>query len=103
LDWCERSFGPAAAGAGAAAAPVTVAARATTLTKPLGVAVFTGVRDKALEAAMTAAGWEIAPSVTNTTTVLIIADDDAKPSTKIAAAKKKGIEICKLSDFRSRV
>jgi DNA ligase (NAD+) len=97
LDWCERSFGPAAA------APVTVAARATTLTKPVGVAVFTGVRDKALEAAMTAAGWEIAPSVTNTTTVLIIADDDAKPSTKIAAAKKKGIEICKLSDFRSRV
>jgi DNA ligase (NAD+) len=119
LEWCASSVGagpsptasPAAgagagAGAGTAVAGTAAGAGAGTVPVRKGQAVFTGVRDKVLEAQMTAAGWEIAPSVTSATTIVIVADIEkgtGQPTGKVLAAKKKGIEICKLSDFRARV
>ena len=124
LEWCESSVGPASvahsvaspANAHSVASPAnahSVAPRAQPVQRK-GQAVFTGVRDKELEAQMTAAGWEIAPSVTSATTIVIVADAEkgtgqptgkatGQPTGKVLAAQKKGIEICKLSDFRARV
>jgi hypothetical protein len=95
LEWCKSSFGgmPSVAPAPAPAAhPVA----------PQGIVVFTGVRDKALEALAMSNGWEIADTITKATTVLVVPDGEIKPSAKIQSAKSKGITICRLSDFRAR-
>jgi NAD-dependent DNA ligase len=71
----------------------------TTHTKPHKVhtVVFTGVRDKAFEAALQAAGHIIADSLTKKTTHLITATG-AATTTKITRAHELGIPVLSLSD-----
>ena len=98
LEWCKNSFGGMPA---VAHAPAPAVAHAPSVA-PQGIAVFTGVRDKALEALAIQNGWEIADTITKATTVLIVPDGEIKQSGKVQTARTKGITICRLSDFRSR-
>tara|TARA_B100001094_G_scaffold306549_2_gene337420 strand:+ start:68 stop:1987 length:1920 start_codon:yes stop_codon:yes gene_type:complete len=67
-----------------------------------GVAVcFTGVRDKALEAAIVAAGGRVASSVSKNVTILV-AKDVHSTSGKTKKARSIGVEIITLSDMRTR-
>ncbi len=112
LEWCKSSFGgmpPAsssssapASSSSAPAAAHSVAPAAAHSVAHQGIAVFTGVRDKALETLALSNGWEIADTITKATTVLVVPDGEIKPSAKIQSAKAKGITICRLSDFRAR-
>ena len=63
--------------------------------------VFTGVRDKALESKLTAAGWDIQPAVNSKTTVLVVADGEIKESGKTKKAADLGVKIQKISEFRA--
>ena len=63
-----------------------------------GSVVFTGVRDKDLEARMPAAGWTMSDTLTKKTSILVVADE-AKVSGKTKKATEYGIRIMKLSDF----
>ena len=63
-----------------------------------GSVVFTGVRDKDLEARMPAAGWTMSDTLTKKTSILVVADE-AKESGKTKKATEYGIRIMKLSDF----
>lgn len=75
--------------------------------------VFTGVRDKVLEERLVSLGWEIQPTITKNTTVLIVPDtyqgtaspapaaaSQAKESGKIKKAVEYGIRIERITDFR---
>ena len=67
-----------------------------------GVAVcFTGVRDKALEAAIVAAGGRVASSVSKNVNILV-AKDVHSTSGKTKKARSIGVEIITLSDMRTR-
>lgn len=92
LEWCKLHK------------PLTVAPLAsssvvssTVVSK--GFVVFTGVRDKDLEARMPAAGWTISDTLTKKTTVLVVADE-SKESGKTKKATEYGIRIMKISEFR---
>lgn len=89
LTWCRqhKALCPQAA-CRVAAAPVAVK----------GSVVFTGVRDKGLEARMPAAGWTMSHTLTKKTSILVVADE-AKESGKTKKATEYGIRIMKLSDF----
>lgn len=63
--------------------------------------VFTGVRDKALEAVLDAAGHTVADTVTKTTTHVVYADGPLPTTTKITKAEEIGAKILSLSDFRA--
>ena len=63
---------------------------------------FTGVRDKALEAAIAAAGGRIASSVSRNVTVLVC-KDPSSTSGKAQKARDLGIEVIGLEDMRQRV
>ena len=78
----------------------TATATATASTK---FVVFTGVRDKALEASIAAKGWSTDSAVTKKTTVLVVADSDAVESGKVKKAREAGIRIMRISDFRTFV
>jgi len=81
--------------------------------------VFTGVRDKVLEESLVSLGWEIQPTITKNTTVLIVPDTyqgsvssaasaaavktpapQAKESGKIKKAIEYGIRIERITDFK---
>jgi DNA ligase (NAD+) len=76
-----------------APAPAVAAAAAMTV-------VFTGARDKALEAALAAKGHTVAASVTKKTTHVVYPDGPPPTSSKITAAQAAGIPIFPLSAFR---
>lgn len=62
--------------------------------------VFTGVRDKVLEERLKAQGWEISPSVTKKTTVVVVADSwNGENSGKTQKAKEYGVRIMSISEF----
>jgi NAD-dependent DNA ligase len=62
---------------------------------------FTGVRpDSALQERMKAAGW-VMEDLTKQT-LLLVTSDEAKDSSKVQLARKRGVEICSISEFRSR-
>ena len=64
--------------------------------------VFTGVRNKELEHTLKAQGWEISPSVTKKTTVVIVADTfQGEESGKTKKATEYGVRIMRISDFSS--
>ena len=65
------------------------------------VAVFTGFRDKALEAAMAAAGHEVAAGVTKKTTHVVHADGADTNTVKITKARDMGIKIMSGSEFKA--
>ena len=54
---------------------------------------MTGFRDAALAAELAAAGWELHDTVKKTTAVLIVADESGMGTTKVAAAREKGVRI----------
>lgn len=65
--------------------------------------LFTGVRDKGLEAAIKEQGGAIASSV-GKATVLVVADlNPAKPSDKFKTAKSKGIKIVHVDTLRNQL
>ena len=65
--------------------------------------VFTGVRDKELEAALQAAGHIVADTVSKKTTHVIYADGPQPTTTKITKAKEMGAELLTLSEFRGKI
>jgi NAD-dependent DNA ligase len=88
--------------------PATVAvATATAVTAAVPehqmVVVFTGVRDKALEDQLLAAGHIVADSVTKKTTHVVHADNSAAASTKIVKAQELGIPVTSLSTFKANL
>jgi NAD-dependent DNA ligase len=87
LEWCQKHKPLAPA------APATPAASK-------GSVVFTGVRDKDLEAKATAAGWTMSDTLTKKASLLIVADD-AKESVKTKKATEYGIRIMKITEFRA--
>ena len=82
--------------------PILTATSASTPTPaPTKFVVFTGVRDKALEAAVAAKGWSVDAAVTKKTTVLVVADGSTEETGKVKKAREAGIRIMRISDFRS--
>jgi NAD-dependent DNA ligase len=65
------------------------------------VIVFTGGRDKALEAALQAAGHQVADAVTKKTTHIAYPDGPEPSSTKITKAREMGIAILSASALRA--
>jgi NAD-dependent DNA ligase len=62
--------------------------------------VFTGVRDKVLEQRLKAQGWEISPSVTKKTTVVVVADSwNGEESGKTQKATEYGVRIMPITQF----
>ena len=62
--------------------------------------VFTGVRDKVLEDKLKSLGWEISPSVTKKTTVVVVADSwNGEQSSKTQKATEYGIRIMPITQF----
>lgn len=65
------------------------------------VIVFTGGRDKALEAALQAAGHQVADTITKKTTHVAYPDGPEPSSTKITKAREMGIAILAASALRA--
>ena len=84
---------------------VSVAAPAPPLLSPdkAMTVVFTGVRDKELEAALQAAGHIVADTVSKKTTHVVYADGPQPTTTKITKAKEMGAELLTLSEFRGKI
>ena len=62
--------------------------------------VFTGVRDKVLEEKLKAQGWEISPTVTKKTTVVVVADSwNGEESAKTKKATEYGARIMPITQF----
>ena len=70
--------------------------------KPM-VVVFTGVRDKELEAILQAAGHVVADTVSKKTTHVIYADGPMPTTTKITKASELGAAILNISAFRGQM
>jgi NAD-dependent DNA ligase len=104
--WIAETGLAVAGGGGAAAAAVTavtaVPAAAAAPDHQMTV-VFTGVRDKALEATLQSMGHIVADAVTKKTTHVIYADDAAGETTKVAKAKSLGIPTQTLSEFKANL
>jgi len=95
LEWSVANFpGAGAAVAGPAAAPAAAAPAAARSV------VFTGVRDKALEALLPAHGWAVEDTITKKTAVVVTADD-AKESGKTKKAASMGIPCMTITQFRN--
>lgn len=100
LEWGKfRGSGPAAA---TAAVAVTVAGAAQKVQPNGKSVVFTGVRDKALEQRLLAQGWEISPSVTKKTTVVVVANAGDE-SGKTKKATEYGIRIMPITEFSASI
>jgi len=67
------------------------------------VVVFTGVRDKALEARLLSKGHVVNDTVTKRTTHVVHADTGSTTSTKIIKAQEMGITIQSLSAFNTNL
>lgn len=102
LAWSVPFSGPRATAALSASSPQVTLAPAPA-PSPTKFVVFTGVRDKALEAAIAAKGWSTEPSVTKKTTVLVVAENAAEgvQTGKVKKAKEAGIRIMRISEFRT--
>lgn len=87
----------------APATPVAAAAAAAPATGSQMVIVFTGARDKALEAAALAAGHTVAAAVTKKTTHLAYPDSDSPTSSKFTKAQELGITLITHSALRSKI
>jgi NAD-dependent DNA ligase len=83
--------------------PPSNSASASTAPKPADAmtVVFTGARDKALEAELVAKGHTVAPSLTKKTTHVVYPDGPIPTSSKIDAAKTAGIPILTMTAFRT--
>jgi DNA ligase (NAD+) len=81
-------------------APVAASAEAGVVAT--NFVVFTGVRDKVLEGLLGSAGWAMEDSVTKKTTALVVAEE-AKETGKLKKARDMGLQILKLSEFRTLI
>jgi DNA ligase (NAD+) len=84
----------AVGGGGGGVAPALPAMGAMTV-------VFTGARDKELEAALTAAGHTVAAAVSKKTTHVAYPDGPAPTSSKITKAQELGIQLITVSALRA--
>ena len=87
---------------GVTPAPYEAPAAPTGTAMALQVVCFTGVRDKALEASIIAAGGTIKSSVSRNVTILV-AKDPSSTSGKAQKARNLGIEVIGLEEMRHRV
>jgi len=99
---CKSKAGVAPVGVTAGPGPSNAATRAASPPKNQTMAgqvlVFTGFRDKALQAAVEAKGGHVAASISKKTT-LIVASDPNENSTKLQKAREMGIKIVGKEDF----
>jgi NAD-dependent DNA ligase len=95
LAWCRQHKVITVVTPSPLGAPAPVPAPASK-----GSVVFTGVRDKDLEARMAVAGWTMSDTLTKKTSILVVADD-GKESGKTKKATEYGIRIMKISEFAS--
>ncbi len=58
-----------------------------------GGVCMTGFRDELLAMQLASVGWELHDTVKKTTAVLIVADESGMGTTKVAAAREKGVRI----------
>jgi NAD-dependent DNA ligase len=109
LAWFATTGFAATATSTSTSTSATTATAAATIVIPVlkpseqMVVVFTGVRDKALEAYLEARGHIVADSVTKRTTHVIHADNSAATSGKITKAEELGIPILSLSEFKANL
>ena len=87
----------------ASTTPLAQETKPTPKPKPAGAFVFTGFRDKDLEARLVAAGWAAHDTIKKDTTLLIVADESKMGTTKVADAQKKGIRIILRADASTLV
>ena len=101
LAWLAETGFEAAGGAGSGSATGGAAVHAPVLdAKATMTVVFTGARDKALEAELAARGHTVGASVTKKTTHVVYPDGPPPSSSKIAAAEAAGIPVLPMSAFR---
>ncbi len=86
-----------------AAATSPTILHALTAPTPAATVVLTGFRDKALEAALQAAGHSVADTVTRKTTHVVYPDGPEPTSTKITKARGTGARVMSLSVFRAAI
>jgi DNA ligase (NAD+) len=96
VTWRTANF----PGTTVAPAPALLSAAATAKADAATV-VFTGFRDKALEAALTAAGHIVADTVSKKTTHILYPDGPEPTSTKITKARDHGAQILTVSAGRA--
>ena len=122
LEWCRQlssvSCVASVSSSSVASPSSSVASSSSSVTSPSvpsvacvpsvvvskGSVVFTGVRDKALELSMAAAGWTMSDAVTKKTTIVIVGDDydmNGVVSGKVKKAKEYGVRLMRISDFRN--
>jgi len=92
LEWKTAS--------GLVCVPVAIQNSTVAAAEPMTV-VFTGVRDKGMEARLTAQGHTVAPSVTKKTTHVVHADGADTDTVKIKKARETGARILSLSEMAS--
>lgn len=85
----------------APAAPVPVQAVAAPSVGPRMTVVLTGFRDKALEAALQAAGHQVADAVSKKATHVVYPDGPQPTSTKITKALELGLTVLPVSALRA--
>jgi len=79
-----------------------VKSKKITTTAPMTI-VFTGVRDKSLEATLAAAGHTVADTVSKKTTHVVYADGPRPATTKITKGEELGAKILSVSEFREQM
>jgi hypothetical protein len=92
--------------------PILVAASAVAVASAVaappqtqkGTVCFSGVRDKALEADLTAAGWKSVDSITKSLNLLVVPDGLLVATAKVKKAQYLGsIRILPLSEVRNQI
>jgi NAD-dependent DNA ligase len=83
------------------AADTVTSTAATAAAGPIMTIVFTGARDKELEAALAAAGHTVAATVSKKTTHVVFPDGPAPTSSKITKAQELGIPLMTISALRA--
>jgi DNA ligase (NAD+) len=102
LAWrAETGLAPAAASAAVAAAAAASAAVAAAANGTRMTVVLTGFRDKALEAALQAAGHTMADTVSKKATHVVYPDGPQPASTKITKALELGLTVLSVSALRA--
>jgi NAD-dependent DNA ligase len=99
FGWMETHLG--SSGVSAASASASGSSNAASSSYDTQYVVFSGIRDKHLQAQMGAKGWVMEDTITKKTNVLVIADDaeTQAETTKMKKAKQMGITILTLSQF----
>jgi len=86
------------------ATPSTSVVAVTAPQTQKGTVCFSGVRDKALEADLTAAGWKSVDSITKSLTLLVVPDGPLVATVKVKKAQDLGsIRILPLSEVRNQI